>query len=331
MTFIAIEGVIGVGKTTLARYLRDALRATLVLEIFEENPFLSAFYQDRDRYAFQTQMFFLLSRYRQLRELGSVPPPLVSDYMFAKDALFAHLNLRGDELEMYKRIYEAFSEHVRHPDLVIYLRAETPVLMNRITMRDRPYERGMDEQYIDHLRIAYEQFFSSYNASALLTIDTNALNIALNEDHRALVLQRIQSALGQGPQQPTLPGLETTAAFIPSPATAEVEQTSRRLGDFQKFHRYLDQEKGFSTDLLLNFMLLQEEIGELAKAIKKQWYLQQGGQPFNVGQIREELADVLAYILKIANYTGVDLESAYLEKMAVNRRRTWDRGGDYGA
>src|SRR5688572_14143816 len=97
MTFVAIEGVIGVGKTTLARYLKEALDATLMLEVFEENPFLSAFYQDRERYAFQTQIFFLLSRYHQLREVQHLPPPIVSDYMFAKDWLFAHLNLRGDE------------------------------------------------------------------------------------------------------------------------------------------------------------------------------------------------------------------------------------------
>ena len=123
--YIAIEGVIGVGKTTLARLLAQAFEADLLLEIFEENPFLSDFYADRDRYAFQTQIFFLLSRYHQQRRGVSAVidegRSLISDYTFAKDALFAHINLKGDELEMYHKVHQALAEKIVMPDLLVYL------------------------------------------------------------------------------------------------------------------------------------------------------------------------------------------------------------------
>ena len=143
--YFAVEGVIGVGKTTLARLLQPAFEANVFLEVFEENPFLSNFYADRALYAFQTQMFFLLSRYRQQNK--AVPQllkakHLISDYTFAKDALFARINLKGDELEMYYRLHEALAEKIPEPNLVVYLRADTRTLMQRIAMRDRPYERA---------------------------------------------------------------------------------------------------------------------------------------------------------------------------------------------
>src|SRR5512141_389743 len=134
--YIAIEGVIGVGKTTLVRLLRPIFEAEILLEIFEENPFLSDFYSDRQRYAFQTQIFFLLSRYYQQRR--SVPEilkrsePLITDYTFAKDALFAQINLVGDELEMYYRVHDALAEKIPLPNLIVYLRADTDVLLQRI-------------------------------------------------------------------------------------------------------------------------------------------------------------------------------------------------------
>ena len=141
--YLAIEGVIGVGKTTLARLLQPFFDAEISLEVFEENPFLSDFYADRERYAFQTQIFFLLSRYHQQRR--HIPDVLrrganlISDYTFDKDALFAGINLRGDELEMYYKVHEALAEKIPPPDLIVYLRAGTDVLMQRIAMRDRPY------------------------------------------------------------------------------------------------------------------------------------------------------------------------------------------------
>ena len=151
--YFAIEGVIGVGKTTLARLLQPVFQANLLLEVFEENPFLSSFYSDRARYAFQTQIFFLLSRYHQQNSNAprflSTGLSLISDYTFEKDALFAGINLHGDELQMYYRVHEALAEKIPLPDLIIYLRASTDALMQRIAMRDRPYERQMERSYID--------------------------------------------------------------------------------------------------------------------------------------------------------------------------------------
>ena len=165
--YLSIEGVIGVGKTTLARLLQPAFDSNLLLEVFEENPFLSDFYSDRSRYAFQTQIFFLLSRYQQQRHgvanLLKEKSFLISDYTFQKDALFASINLSGDELEMYYRVHEALSEKTLEPDLIVYLRASTDVLMQRISMRDRPYERQMDRNYIDELNQAYDKFSLKMN------------------------------------------------------------------------------------------------------------------------------------------------------------------------
>jgi deoxyguanosine kinase len=208
--YIAIEGVIGVGKTTLARLLQPAFEAELLLEVFEENPFLSAFYSDRQRYAFQTQIFFLLSRYRQ--QNNTVPQilgrgsRLISDYTFAKDALFAGINLAGDELDMYHRVHEALGEKIPKPDLIVYLRAQTEVLMQRIAFRDRSYERQMERDYIDELNRAYDHFFrGTVEETPVLTIDTSELNIVQNQAHVRLIENRIRISLGLSPYQPALP------------------------------------------------------------------------------------------------------------------------------
>jgi deoxyguanosine kinase len=208
--YIAIEGVIGVGKTTLARLLQPMLEAEILLEIFEENPFLSDFYADRARYAFQTQIFFLLSRYHQQRrtvpDLLSAGKSLLSDYTFAKDALFARINLKGDELEMYYKVHEALGEKIPRPDLVVFLRADTDVLMQRIASRDRPYERNMERDYIDLLNRTYEEFFSQPSElSAVLPIDTNPLNIVQNPAHLKYIEDRIRERLQLTPFQPSLP------------------------------------------------------------------------------------------------------------------------------
>ena len=197
--YIAIEGVIGVGKTTLARMLHEQLGGTLLLEVVEENPFLKDFYRDRKRYAFQTQIFFLLSRYRQLRETlieGLRNGKVISDYLFHKDRIFARLNLDGDEWDLYTRVYEALIERLPRPDLVIYLRASTDVLMYRIALRDRPFERGMDRSYIEALRQAYEAFFARYDESPLLILDADRLDFVYREEDREAVLEQVREALG---------------------------------------------------------------------------------------------------------------------------------------
>ncbi len=208
--YIAIEGVIGVGKTTLARLLQPAFDADLLLEVFEENPFLSDFYSDRARYAFQTQIFFLLSRYQQQRRgvttILEAGKSLLSDYTFAKDSLFARINLKGDELEMYKRVHQALAEKISMPDLLVYLRADTDVLMQRIALRDRSYERNIERSYIDELNQAYEDFFSRpYDNTPVLTIDSNPLDFVRFPEHLRLIENRIREALNLSPYQAELP------------------------------------------------------------------------------------------------------------------------------
>ena len=208
--YIAIEGVIGVGKTTLARLLQPVFEADLLLEVFEENPFLSDFYSDRARYAFQTQIFFLLSRYQQQRRgvttILEAGKSLLSDYTFAKDSLFARINLKGDELEMYKRVHQALAEKISMPDLLVYLSADTDVLMQRIALRDRSYERNIERSYIEELNQAYEEFFSKpYDNTPVLTIDSNPLDFVCFPEHLNLIENRIREALNLSPYQTELP------------------------------------------------------------------------------------------------------------------------------
>lgn len=208
--YIAIEGVIGVGKTTLARLLQPTFEAEVLLEIFEENPFLSDFYADRARYAFQTQIFFLLSRYHQqnsnVPKILDTKKNLIADYTFAKDALFAGINLKGDELDMYHKVHEALGEKIPKPDLLVYLQASTDTLMNRIAFRDRPYERQMERAYIHELNHAYEEFFSKpYDHTPVLKIDTNNLDIIRNTEHLQLTENRIRQTLNLTPFQASLP------------------------------------------------------------------------------------------------------------------------------
>ena len=208
--FFAIEGVIGVGKTTLARMLQPAFQANLLLEVFEENPFLSNFYSDRARYAFQTQIFFLLSRYHQQNRnvpgMISDGQHLISDYTFEKDSLFASINLQGDELEMYYRVHEALAEKIPSPDLIVYLRASTETLMQRIAMRDRPYERQMDPEYIDLLNRAYDKaFLGDDHRVPVLVLDANQIDFVRKPEDLAWVENRIRQSLLMAPFQPELP------------------------------------------------------------------------------------------------------------------------------
>ena len=209
--YIAIEGVIGVGKTSLARLLQIPFNSNILLEIFEENPFLAKFYEDRVRYAFQTQMFFLLSRYYQQRR--SVPKLmmdekkiLISDYTFDKDALFARITLDGDELEMYGQLHNVLAEKIPSPDLIIYLRATTDTLMHRITLRDRPYERSMQREYIEMVNANYDDYFLlPKNEERVLVIDSNGLDFVHNEGDLQRIESRIRQRMRMPPFQQELP------------------------------------------------------------------------------------------------------------------------------
>ena len=199
--FIAVEGVIGVGKTTLARMLLAPFAAEPILEIVEENPFLSDFYQDRAKYAFQTQVFFLLSRFRQMQV--SAPTilaqgNLISDYILAKDRIFAQATLNPDELDMHSRLYPILAESLPPPDLVVYLQADIDVLMSRIAQRDRPFERAMSRAYIADLAGAYDRFFANFEDAPLLTIDTNTLDFVRNHGDFQDIVARVQARLNIG-------------------------------------------------------------------------------------------------------------------------------------
>ncbi len=178
--FIAVEGVIGVGKTSLARRLADYLGGFVLLEQVELNPFLADFYRDRRAYAFQTQIFFLLNRYRQQREFlqrDLFRGPVVSDYMFEKDSVFANINLDDHALDMYTQIFTLMEREQPKPDRVIYLQATIDVLLERISHRGREFERDMDPQYLETLNEAYNYFFAHYAGAPVLVINTNELDL----------------------------------------------------------------------------------------------------------------------------------------------------------
>ncbi len=205
--YIAIEGVIGVGKTTLARLCRNEFQAELLLEVFEENPFLARFYEDRKRYGFQTQIFFLLSRFHQQHD--AIPAALargnlISDYTFDKNEIFARLNIEGDELAMYERVHAIMSTKIPLPDLVVYLKADTDTLMQRIEARDRPYERAMERDYIASLGRAYDEFFAHYTAAPVLTLDTNRLDIVRSPQDLHFAIETIRTKLESGAYQAPL-------------------------------------------------------------------------------------------------------------------------------
>jgi deoxyguanosine kinase len=205
--YLVVEGVIGVGKTSLSRLLQPVFNADIQLEVFEENPFLSNFYADRKRYAFQTQIFFLLSRYRQQFELTKrdlEKENLISDYSFAKDSIFAVLNLDGDELATYYSVHNALAERIPDPDLTIYLQASTDIAMERIALRDREYERNMDRSYIHDLNQSYEEHYRQHPEN-VLTIDTSNLDFVHKPEHLNDIIHRIRTALGIPPFQPELP------------------------------------------------------------------------------------------------------------------------------
>jgi deoxyadenosine/deoxycytidine kinase len=194
--YIVIEGVIGVGKTSLSRLLSERLAARLVLEEVEENPFLKDFYRDRARYAFQTQMHFLFSRYQQqrsLRQLELFSERLVADYLFQKDRIFASLNLQERELALYERLVGWLELDVMKPDVVVYLQASPDTLMERIARRGRSFEKEMDREYIKSLNEAYNHFFFHYVEAPLLVVNTNRIDFVNNPDDFEDLEKRILS------------------------------------------------------------------------------------------------------------------------------------------
>ena len=167
MAYIVVEGPIGAGKTSLARLLSEQLQARLVLEVVEENPFLAPFYENPERYAFSAQTFFLLSRYNQLQDLAQGAlffEHTLSDYLFDKDFIFASLNLKGDEWELYRELYEQLKPKLPQPDLTVYLRAAPDTLLQRIAKRGRPFEKGIEASYLRALGSAYDDYFGHYKA-----------------------------------------------------------------------------------------------------------------------------------------------------------------------
>ena len=190
MANIVVEGPIGVGKTSLTRLLAEAIGARQVLEVVEENPFLASFYQDPGRYAFSTQSFFLLSRFKQSQELGQgslFARHVVADYLFDKDWIFASLNLQGDEWELYQDLYRSLRPKLAPPDLVVYLRADPELLLPRIAQRARPFERDMDPEYLRRLGSAYDAWFE-HCPYPLHVIEASDVDFVASEADRDAVL-----------------------------------------------------------------------------------------------------------------------------------------------
>lgn len=191
---IAVEGVIGVGKTTLAAMIAERLGARLVGEKFEENPFLPKFYEDPEHYAFQTQIFFLLSRFKQQQEFFQADlfqNHIVTDYIFEKDKIFAYLTLEDDELMLYESVLSAVEKKIPAPDLVVYLQSSVDRLMHNIKKRARSYEANMSEEYIRELNEAYNYFFFRYKSSPLLIVKSNDIDFVENEDDFEELLEQI--------------------------------------------------------------------------------------------------------------------------------------------
>jgi deoxyguanosine kinase len=322
--YVAIEGPIGIGKTTLAHILGDGLPAEVLLEVFEQNPFLDDFYGDRDRYAFQTQIFFLLSRYHQQHRVIAATlaqGALVSDYLFAKDWLFAHLNLAGDELAMYERVHAILGEQIPPPDLVVHLRASTDTLMQRIAFRDRPYERQMDREYINALRVAYEEFFNNYTIAPVLTIETEDLDFVRDIQVRSSVVTRVRGALQAGAYQPRL--LDTGPPEKLTPLAP-----GSRLSDWQRFQRLTEADLSSQSGMYFDYLTLAARLGTVGQVLARAWQVedQQLAQVGNRREAREQalaatgeelqdtLVEALKQILRMANDAGINLESAYLRR-----------------
>ena len=194
-SYIALEGPIGVGKTSLAEIIADKLNTRKVLEDFKDNPFLDNFYDNIEEYAFQTQMFFLLQRYKQqqgIKQLDVHQKGVVTDYMFDKDRLFASFTLNEPEMELYSRVADILEQDIIKPDLVVYLQADTPLLMQYIKKRGRNLEKGVTSDYIDLVNQRYQEFFVNYEDTPLLIINTNNIDFVENPRDLDELLEIIQ-------------------------------------------------------------------------------------------------------------------------------------------
>lgn len=194
--YIAVEGVIGAGKTSLASMLAKTFSSRLILEEFENNPFLEDFYKDPKHFAFQTQIFFLLSRFKQqekLHQFDLFDTSLVSDYLFDKDRIFATLNLSDKEMVLYDGIARIMERDVIKPDLVVYLQASTDHLMNNIKKRNRSYEQSIEQSYIHDLNTLYDQYFLHYKNSRILVINTNDIDFVNSDTDYLYILARINT------------------------------------------------------------------------------------------------------------------------------------------
>jgi len=200
--YIVVEGPIGVGKTTLARLLAEELNARVVLEQAEENPFLRKFYEEPATYAFQTQIYFLLSRYRQQERLAQQDlfnQSTVADYLFGKDQIFAQLNLVGDELGLYRQIFSLLNARLPKPDLVVYLEARADVLMERLRKRDREYERRIAPEYVERIAEAYRDYFFYYEETPLLVVNSSEVDLVAHSEEFDDLVREI-SNMGRGVQ-----------------------------------------------------------------------------------------------------------------------------------
>ena len=199
LRYIAIEGPIGVGKTSLAELLAKEFSGATLIEEVDANPFLPKFYSDAKKYAFQTQLFFLLSRYQQQKEMFQrelFNSAVISDYLFAKDRIFAYLNLDENELGLYEQVYRLLDTRIPKPDLVIYLQASTDVLLDRIRLRNTDYEKGVREDYLAKLIDAYNRYFFYYNDTPLLVVNTTEIDFVNNAADLANLVKEIRTMKG---------------------------------------------------------------------------------------------------------------------------------------
>jgi deoxyguanosine kinase len=200
--YIVVEGPLGVGKTTLARLLAEEFNARAIFEQVEDNPFLKKFYDDPRAYAFQTQLFFLLSRYRQqraLRQQDLFAQLTVADYLFAKDQIFAQANLEPDELALYRQLFGLLDARLPKPDLVVYLQARADVLIERLRKRDRDYERRIALEYVQRIAEAYRDFFFYYDETPLLVVNSSDVDFVARPEDLADLIREVRS-MGQGVQ-----------------------------------------------------------------------------------------------------------------------------------